>query len=634
MLRVLQDMYSRVTRAVLINDAKTGYVDIEAGVPQGAVLSPFLYSVYVNGLHKALRDKGYGVMVYGRQVPLLMYADDIVLLARSPREMGLMHRVLDDYARKWRFTVNNRKSDIVVVGTSAQRAFVRALYWSLGGREIEVVKEYKYLGLEMGKMGPGRWNSALRRFVDKATKRSNLIAFVARGKNGLRPASAIQVWFSMGRPLLEYGCEIWGGEMSKAWIDKFEGVQNKFMAATLGAGNGAPCCGLRRELGVPSLRIRRQILKIKFWIRLRATDGNRLLRMIYERRKGEVEGGGGSLSWCRGMKDLLGRWGLADEWYKQSGEASSHLAADVEDLARVRELHQRDCDVHAKPSLRMYAKLPLQPEGRIQPYLHDRYNISGTWLKLKLRLNTIMLMGRMASMLRWPKAGGVCPMCPSGVTEDVPHFLLDCAAYACERTEFFAALRRRIGEGAYGTFANADRDTQLGMLLGPCYEIGPTDPSEQAKFLYALDKTAKNYFNVCWRKRRCKMGRYTLRQQHGRTRLHSDDTWQPPEEMMARAVTKMSRTELEASDVADALVGDGGWKEWCVRKENMWRKVPNCRRRRYFVVTQGWHTGLFYKWSDCWRAIRGYHGWRFKGFMSLNEARSHAMMAGTMSDGA
>ena len=33
-----------------------------------------LYAVYVNGLHEALRERGLGVRVYGRLVPLLLYA--------------------------------------------------------------------------------------------------------------------------------------------------------------------------------------------------------------------------------------------------------------------------------------------------------------------------------------------------------------------------------------------------------------------------------------------------------------------------------------------------------------------------------------------------------------------------------
>ena len=47
--------------------------DVGAGVAdhEDAVLSPFLYAVYINGLHKALAN-GLGVRVVGRLVPLLL----------------------------------------------------------------------------------------------------------------------------------------------------------------------------------------------------------------------------------------------------------------------------------------------------------------------------------------------------------------------------------------------------------------------------------------------------------------------------------------------------------------------------------------------------------------------------------
>ena len=302
MLAVLQEMYRRVFRSVLINDANTEWVDVKAGVPQGAVLSPFLYSVYVNGLHQALRERGLGILVHGRLVPLLLYADDIVLLAESPAQMKKMHQVMEAYARKWRFTINNKKSSIVVVGSKTQVAEVRAMQWSLGGQTIKVVDEYKYLGGEMGKFGPGMWNTALKRFHTKASAAGNLITWVSRGKAGLRPGSALQLWFANGRPLLEYACEIWEGDISQEWSDKLEAVQTAFLRRSVGAGRSAPASALRRELGAQSLKIRREWLKIQYWLRIKHAKSDRLLSHLYRHRARAVDEGRGARSWCKGVE--------------------------------------------------------------------------------------------------------------------------------------------------------------------------------------------------------------------------------------------------------------------------------------------------------------------------------------------
>ena len=107
---------------------------MHAGVPQGAVLSPFLYAIYIDRLHEALREAGAGVRIYGRLVPLLMYADDIVLLARSEAEMGRMHKIVEDYAKEWRFGLNHGKTKMVGTGSAgvqADKQSARTKKWML-----------------------------------------------------------------------------------------------------------------------------------------------------------------------------------------------------------------------------------------------------------------------------------------------------------------------------------------------------------------------------------------------------------------------------------------------------------------------------------------------------------------------
>ena len=130
-LGMLQAMFGSVTRNVYVNGDYTEDFQVTAGVPQGSVLSPYLYAVYINGLDEALRKAGLGVRVYGRVVPLLMYADDVVLMARSPAELQRMLAVLDAYASKWRFTLNQKKSNVVVVARPAAKRRAQSYRWVL-----------------------------------------------------------------------------------------------------------------------------------------------------------------------------------------------------------------------------------------------------------------------------------------------------------------------------------------------------------------------------------------------------------------------------------------------------------------------------------------------------------------------
>jgi hypothetical protein len=50
MWRVVKSMYSTVQSAVLIGDEKTEWFELYTGVRQGCVMSPILFSLFVNGL--------------------------------------------------------------------------------------------------------------------------------------------------------------------------------------------------------------------------------------------------------------------------------------------------------------------------------------------------------------------------------------------------------------------------------------------------------------------------------------------------------------------------------------------------------------------------------------------------------
>ena len=76
---------------------------IRQGVRQDAILSPLLYSLFVDDLLDHLSTSGYGVSVDGVYCGAPMYADDLAL--RSDAEAGLQHMldIVSDYAHLWRY---------------------------------------------------------------------------------------------------------------------------------------------------------------------------------------------------------------------------------------------------------------------------------------------------------------------------------------------------------------------------------------------------------------------------------------------------------------------------------------------------------------------------------------------------
>ena len=67
------------------------------GVKQGGVLSPVIFSVYIDGLLVRLEKATVGCHIGSYYVGTLAHADDIVLLAPTPAAMRRMLDICDEY---------------------------------------------------------------------------------------------------------------------------------------------------------------------------------------------------------------------------------------------------------------------------------------------------------------------------------------------------------------------------------------------------------------------------------------------------------------------------------------------------------------------------------------------------------
>ena len=104
-------MYQNVKSQVRVNGVLSEQFDCHLGVRQGESLSPpFLFSLFVNDMEQALKDKGVnGISIDDLKLYLLLYADDSVIFSstREGLQMGL--DVLHDYCTKWGLIINTDK---------------------------------------------------------------------------------------------------------------------------------------------------------------------------------------------------------------------------------------------------------------------------------------------------------------------------------------------------------------------------------------------------------------------------------------------------------------------------------------------------------------------------------------------
>lgn len=135
---VLVAMFDSNSSVVRVGPNLSRPISLERGLLQGSVLSPLLYSIFVDGLLEQL-NAIHPTMIGTVPTACLAYADDIVVFARTARELQTQLDVCQGYAMGHRFAFAPRKCEILAKKPVAV---------SLGGVVLRQVDSFPYLGIE------------------------------------------------------------------------------------------------------------------------------------------------------------------------------------------------------------------------------------------------------------------------------------------------------------------------------------------------------------------------------------------------------------------------------------------------------------------------------------------------------
>jgi hypothetical protein len=517
--RQLQAMHAGLSRRLRHPLGVTDWFDVERGVAQGAVESPWIYTQFIEGLAQALKAAGLGVLFAGRRIPLLMYADDIVLLAASQSELARMNTIVSRFAQQHRFQFNGSKSGVMAFNApTPDRKRAEQRRWLLFGEHVKVVDSYEYLGTILPGDGLS-WHPQLMASIKKATRRSADLLWMCRADKGMRPRTAVTLWQSLVRPLLEYTSEIWSGQVPDYLVKEAEAVQMTFLRGTLGLhanGSGVANEVVRAETGCEPLRSRWAKLKLGYWKRIFSAPVGRLLRVVAEYRHREfINSGGrglGSRGWMRTAAESLTTHGMAPFWLTTSLVAdlsASTWKSMVYDAVDRVDDGRRSERMEGMSSTSTYSVIKywgLNPEayafssgeaGRLgqyvpERYLDDRQCLKGTRLKLLCRTNCLPVMKRVGREVvpSWPEAQRVCFSCDSGQVEDVHHFLMECPTYSLQRNKLVKRVSIVLSQSELGQFGQMDCWSQSLVILGK--RLG--NPAAEDR----IDAAVKKYLVKCW----------------------------------------------------------------------------------------------------------------------------------------
>ena len=227
------------TQQVVLDDQVSDPVPVLSGVPQGSVLGPVLFLIFINDQPDNIRST------------VCLFADDCVLY----RNIHSLHCLtfqedltsLGQWEADWQMKFNVAKCHSMRV-TRHQHHKQILFDYSLHNQTLEYVQSAKYLGITI--TDNMDWGQHVSEISSKATK---TLGFLRRNL-AFAPRSSKEVAYKiLVQPKLEYAAPIWSPH-SKLQINQIEKVQRTAAGWTCRRWRNTSSVGeMHDELGWPSL---------------------------------------------------------------------------------------------------------------------------------------------------------------------------------------------------------------------------------------------------------------------------------------------------------------------------------------------------------------------------------------------
>ena len=190
------------TQYVSIQGHNSSHEVIRHGVPQGSVLGPLLFLVYINDLHTCIKHS-----------TTRHFADDTNLLyatnSQKPRNKNIVRnlnrdlRSLNHWLLANKISLNSTKTELVIFRKKSTK--LPHLNIRLNGTRLQAVSEVKYVGITFDEYLT--FSSHISLMNAKLKRANNLIAI---SRHYLSKALLLQIYYGQFYSHLTYGCQLWG----------------------------------------------------------------------------------------------------------------------------------------------------------------------------------------------------------------------------------------------------------------------------------------------------------------------------------------------------------------------------------------------------------------------------------------
>ena len=272
----LRSLFDHNSAQLVVNQHRSSPFTLPAGVLQGSVLSPLLYSIYLDPLvEKLSHGPRISLPHQSDGVNALLYADDIALIASSPHQLRRLLQIAeeDSLSRGYRFS----PSKCIVVGSDRQG-------YRLYDAPLIRQSSFRYLGIDIDHRGVNCKLHAAARSAQALKAAERLRQVGARFRN-FPPSINIQLYAAFIRPGLEYGLVLLHHHQAAMW--NLQQCQKRIVCSLLGVHPNARNDVIEGISNCPKLSTRCIMLRTRRAEKLQALwsqDGSNCHALVYVSR--------------------------------------------------------------------------------------------------------------------------------------------------------------------------------------------------------------------------------------------------------------------------------------------------------------------------------------------------------------
>lgn len=254
LLAWLRSYLTNRSQRVLVGSAASELADVLAGVPQGSVLGPILFLVFINDLFDVVVNE------------LDVFADDSTLWSTIPRSADRVDVAkslntdlvsIAEWAKRWLVTFNDTKTELVTFSKKKDVAVYHSSKsldpmfphppLSFCGTRLKEARKFKIVGLTFSH------NLSWQRHLDNVVLNARRsLSILYRSKPFLPDRTLATIYKSHIRSRMEYCSPLWTGAGSAAQLSKLDAVQAKAIKS-FGQEEGSKLQSLSHRRGVAGL---------------------------------------------------------------------------------------------------------------------------------------------------------------------------------------------------------------------------------------------------------------------------------------------------------------------------------------------------------------------------------------------